>query len=46
MLRSILCAIFTSAVFIPTPALAWGAIGHEVICEITFQELTPAAARR
>jgi hypothetical protein len=28
---------------IPTPAFAWGAIGHEVICEIAFQELTPAA---
>jgi hypothetical protein len=43
MLRSILCAIFAGAVFIPTPVLAWGAIGHEIICEIAFQELTPAA---
>jgi hypothetical protein len=46
MLRSILCAIFTSAAFIPTPVLAWGAIGHEVICEIAFLELTPAAREK
>ena len=43
MLRSILCAIFISALAIPTPVLAWGAIGHEVICEVAFQELTPPA---
>jgi hypothetical protein len=27
----------------PIPGFAWGAIGHEVICEIAHQELTPAA---
>ncbi len=43
MLRSIQCAILLAMFAIPTPAFAWCAIGQEVICEIAFQELTPAA---
>ena len=31
--------------FSPTLALAWGGVGHEVVCEIAFDELTPAARR-
>lgn len=27
----------------PTGARAWGDLGHEVVCEIAFQELTPSA---
>ena len=38
MLRSIKCAILLTMITIPTLAFAWGAIGHEVICEIAFQE--------
>jgi hypothetical protein len=30
----------------PTPALAWGDIGHRIICEIAFQELEPAMRER
>lgn len=26
-----------------TPSLAWGDLGHEVVCEIAFQELKPSA---
>lgn len=31
---------------IPTPAAAWGRLGHEVICEIAYAELSPAARAR
>jgi hypothetical protein len=44
MPRSILCAIV--CIIFPTPALAWGAVGHEVICEIAFQELTQRAREK
>jgi S1/P1 Nuclease len=30
----------------PAPALAWGDIGHRIICEIAFQELQPTARER
>jgi hypothetical protein len=46
MLRFIQCAILLMTLNILTPVLAWGAIGHEVICEIAFQELTPAAREK
>ena len=29
----------------PTPAQAWGDLGHEIICEIAFQELSRTARR-
>ena len=29
-----------------TPALAWGDMGHPIICETAFQELEPAARER
>jgi hypothetical protein len=28
---------------LPAPALAWGDVGHRIICEIAFQELQPTA---
>ena len=31
---------------LPGPALAWGDLGHRIICEITFQELEPTARER
>jgi hypothetical protein len=30
----------------PAPALAWGDMGHRIICEIAFQELEPTARER
>ena len=30
----------------PAPALAWGDIGHRIICEIAFQELEAPARER
>lgn len=43
MYRSLLLAIFLSAISVPTHVLGWGAVGHEVICQIAFEELTPPA---
>jgi hypothetical protein len=43
MLRFVHCAILVTMFGMPIPAFAWGAIGHEVICEIAFRELMPAA---
>jgi S1/P1 Nuclease len=31
---------------LPGPALAWGDLGHRIICEIAFQELEPTARDR
>ena len=31
---------------LPGPALAWGDLGHRVICEIVFQELNDTARER
>ena len=31
---------------LPRPALAWGDVGHRIICEIAFQELEPTARER
>ena len=28
-----------TSVLLPTVALSWGGVGHEVVCEIAFQEL-------
>jgi hypothetical protein len=33
-------------VLLPGPALAWGDLGHQIVCEIAFQELRPAARER
>jgi hypothetical protein len=46
MLRFVHCAILLTTLAMPIPAFAWGAIVHEVICEIALQELTPAARTR
>jgi hypothetical protein len=35
--------LFIAALAAPTPVLAWGAEGHEIVAEIARQELTPAA---
>jgi hypothetical protein len=34
------------ATFWPLPALAWGDLGHRIICEIAFQELNDTARER
>ena len=34
------------ATFWPLPALAWGDVGHRIICEIAFQELNDTARER
>jgi len=34
------------ALLLPGPALAWGDLGHRIICEIAFQELEPTARER
>jgi hypothetical protein len=31
------------ALLLPQPANAWGDLGHRIVCEIAFQELTPTA---
>ena len=38
---SLIASLF--AAIISRPVLAWGPVAHEAICEIAYQELTPAA---
>jgi len=35
--------VFLLFVLLPSSALAWGEDGHRVVCQIAFDELTPAA---
>ncbi len=34
---------FICCMFIPAKAVAWGDLGHQIVCEITFSELNPNA---
>ena len=43
LLRLLACVL---VLLLPGPALAWGDIGHRIICEIAFQELEPTARER
>lgn len=39
------CFALLMFLFVPRVVYAWGDNGHKIICEIAFQELTPAARR-
>ena len=43
MQRFVFCLFILLPAVISQPALAWGPIAHEAICEIAYQELTPVA---
>jgi hypothetical protein len=41
-----LTALSACSLLLPGPALAWGDLGHRIICEIAFQELNDTARER
>lgn len=41
--RVAVCVISVALLASPPPAYAWGNVGHQVVCEIAWQRLTPGA---
>lgn len=42
-LRSVAAAVVVLAVLVPSATLAWGRLGHHVICRIAWEETSPEA---